>query len=107
MKNLKAILEDLDVAYSMPVQPVLVPRGGIPYIPTNQHGGGASSNSFLDNASSINLAVPSLNRHHSHSHLGNAGSAWASTPGGGLDVGDGGGLRRAPTRSLRNGGDRF
>lgn len=101
MKNLKAILEDLDVAYSLPVQPVLVPRGGVPYIPHNQHGGGAaSSKSFMDNASSINLAVPNHNP-----HLGNAGSAWASTPGG-LGVGDGG-LRRAPTRSLRGGGDRF
>lgn len=53
MRNLKTILEDLDVQYTMPVQPVLLPH------PPSGPGGGASqealgnAGSFQNNASGL------------------------------------------------------
>ncbi|KAG7093888.1 hypothetical protein E1B28_007527 [Marasmius oreades] len=58
MRNLKCVLEDLDIRYTMPVQPVLMPRGGF--------GGGGGPNP----SSSIPLGTTPT----SGPMLGNAGS---------------------------------
>lgn len=74
MRNLKVILEELDLRYSMPVQPILLPRG-------------------MNHSESLRMSVP--RGMYSHESLGNAGSFQSSDH------------LRAPTRSLRPGGDTF
>ena len=57
MRHLKTILEELDIRYTMPVQPVLLPRGASygPSVPT--------------------MESPAPSRHHIDPNmLGNAGS---------------------------------
>ena len=34
MRHLKTVLEELDIRYTMPVQPVLLPKGGMSYGPS-------------------------------------------------------------------------
>ena len=81
MRNLKAVLEELDIRYTRPVQPLLFPRGG--------GAGGAAP--FL----SVPPSPGSRARGGSSETLGNAGFFEAGEMG------------RAPTRGLRQGGDRF
>ena len=80
MRNLKAVLEELDIRYTRPVQPLLLPRGGA---------GGAAP--FLN----VPPSPGSRARGGSSETLGNAGFFEAGEMG------------RAPTRGLRQGGDRF
>ncbi len=86
MRNLKAVLEELDVRYTEPVQPVILPRGvnigvGSPYLdlPASPRSGGQRRTGADE----------------SRDTLGNAGY---------LDPER---LGRSPSRSLRPGGDRF
>ena len=85
MRNLKAVLEELDVRYTQPVQPVILPRG---------LGMGPGGSPYLDvpaSPRSPRMAPTSESRET----LGNAGY---------MDVDP---LARSPSRSLRPGGDRF
>ena len=91
MRNLKTVLEDLDIRYTKPVQPLIVPRSlgqssflDVPPSPRSGPGGGplrrgtTSSRETLGNAG-----------------LGNAGF---------FEAGE---LGRAPSRGFRQGVDRF
>ncbi|KII85753.1 hypothetical protein PLICRDRAFT_44145 [Plicaturopsis crispa FD-325 SS-3] len=80
MKNLKAVLEELDVKYTMPVQPVILPKPapGSVHQPTHLQ------------------PPPRVRPTGSRETLGNAGSFGSSDN-----------MRRAPSRSLRHGGDMF
>lgn len=83
MRHLKAILEDLDVRYTQPVQPIILPRGA---------GFGPQMSPYLDLPPSPRTGS---RRTGSRETLGNAGY---------LDTDH---LARSPSRSLRPGGDRF
>ncbi|KAI0741441.1 Mechanosensitive ion channel-domain-containing protein [Daedaleopsis nitida] len=84
MRNLKAVLEDLDVRYTQPVQPIILPRGA---------GLGPGGSPYLDLPGSPRRAAgPGA---ESRETLGNAGYLE-------MDA-----LGRSPSRSLRPGGDRF
>ena len=62
MRHLKTVLEELDIRYTMPVQPVLLPKGDASYRP-----------------SAPIIQSPPPSRHHiDPSMLGNAGSYQAS-----------------------------
>ena len=82
--TIKAILEDLDLKYTKPIQPILMPRaagmGGSPYL------------DFPPSPRSGPRRAPAA---ESRETLGNAGY---------LDPDP---LGRSPSRSLRPGGDRF
>ena len=84
MRHLKAILEDLDLKYTKPIQPILMPRaagiGGSPYL------------DFPPSPRSGPRRAPAA---ESRETLGNAGY---------LDPDP---LGRSPSRSLRPGGDGF
>ena len=84
MRHLKSVLEELDIRYTKPIQPLILPRappGGAPFldVPPSPRAGGLGRRGTND----------------SRETLGNAGFFEAD------------GLARAPTRSLRPGGDRF
>ncbi len=87
MRNLKAVLEDLDVRYTKPIQPIIVPRGP-----------GGLTSPFLDlppSPRSGGARRGAVGAETSRETLGNAGY---------LDLDP---LGRSPSRSLRAGGDRF
>lgn len=86
MRNLKAVLEDLGVRYTKPIQPIIVPRGP-----------GGFTSPFLDLPPSPRSggARRGAGPESSRETLGNAGY---------LDLEP---LGRSPSRSLRAGGDRF
>ena len=85
MRNLKTVLEDLDIRYTKPIQPLLVPR-------PPPGGPGAS---FLDVPPSPRSGPHRRGTNESRETLGNAGF---------FEAGE---LGRAPSRGLRSGGDRF
>ncbi|TBU30708.1 Mechanosensitive ion channel-domain-containing protein [Dichomitus squalens] len=85
MRHLKAILEDLDLKYTKPIQPVLMPRAP----------GGMGSSPYLDFPPSPRSGSRRAPGAESRETLGNAGY---------LDPDP---LGRSPSRSLRPGGDRF
>lgn len=101
MRHLKTVLEELDIRYTMPVQPVLMPN---PPYPTSADlrspysGSPRMGNPMLrvqtrsPGASTEGLGMQFNNSRES---LGNAGSF------------RGGDVARAPSRSLRPGPDRF
>lgn len=83
MRNLKNVLEDLDVRYTKPIQPIIVPRGL-----------GGLTSPFLDLPPSPRSGG-ARRTGEPRETLGNAGY---------LDMEP---LGRSPSRSLRAGGDRF
>ncbi|TFK94118.1 hypothetical protein K466DRAFT_536529 [Polyporus arcularius HHB13444] len=84
MRHLKAVLEDLDVRYMQPVQPIVLPRGS---------GFGPQASPYLDlPPSPRSRRAPGPD---AREDLGNAGYM------------DRDALARSPSRSLRPGGDRF
>ena len=86
MRNLKQILEDLDLRYTEPIQPVILPRGVAPF----------SSAAYLDAPPSPRSpGSPGRSRRGTRDTLGNAGY---------LEVDA---LARSPSRSIRPGGDKF
>ncbi|KAI0641891.1 Mechanosensitive ion channel-domain-containing protein [Trametes meyenii] len=85
MRHLKQVLEELDVRYMEPIQPVILPRG---------LGGLQSPAPYLDNPPSPR-GVGARMRQSSRDTLGNAGY---------LEVDA---YARSPARGLRPGGDRF
>ncbi|KAF9269000.1 hypothetical protein L218DRAFT_916497 [Marasmius fiardii PR-910] len=96
MRNLKTILEDLDVRYTMPVQPVLMPRGfGHP-------GGGSGFSGGLNRNSSMSLLqrTPSMAR-APQGASGTGGSLAGPTLGGNAGSFQGSDHLRAPGRGFR------
>ncbi|KAI0331475.1 hypothetical protein GY45DRAFT_1322271 [Cubamyces sp. BRFM 1775] len=86
MRHLKQVLEDLDLRYTEPIQPIILPRGVAPF----------SSSSYLDAPPSPRSpGSPGRSRKGTRDTLGNAGY---------LEVDA---LARSPSRSIRPGGDRF
>lgn len=78
MRNMRTVLEDLDIRYTMPVQPVLLPRGG-----QTAMRGGMGDNTWAPTRSTA-----------SRDDLGNAGSFHVRPmrpPGRGASRGDAGG----------------
>jgi hypothetical protein len=53
MRNLKTVLEDLDVRYTMPVQPVVLPQSSMPNPPWMQAPPQTASREALGNAGSF------------------------------------------------------
>lgn len=97
MRHLKTVLEELDVRYTMPVQPLLMPS---PPFPSGYNGPRSPT---LDSPllrvqrtpSSASREGFAMHVNGSHEELGNAGH---------FPAGD---LARSPSRSLRPGPDRF
>lgn len=86
MRNLKAVLEDLDVRYTEPIQPVIMPRGSAL---------SPNGSPYLDVQSSPRSGPRRSPASESRENLGNAGYLGS------------GYMARSPSRSLRPGGDRF
>ncbi|KAI0367005.1 hypothetical protein BV20DRAFT_971103 [Pilatotrama ljubarskyi] len=88
MRNLKAVLEELDVRYTEPIQPIILPRGAAAHL--------SGQAPHLDAPPSPrSVRSPARSRQGTRDTLGNAGYLDADA------------YARSPTRSLRQGGDRF
>lgn len=61
MRHLKTVLEELDVTYTMPLQPVMLPSSSTTFQRMRQTGGGMESREALGNARSF-LGSPELYR---------------------------------------------
>ncbi len=103
MRNLKTVLEELDLRYSMPVQPVILPPPPPQYQAMYPRGAGFRSTSFetspYGGATYGGSAAPSSLNLGGREDLGNAGTF---TPGGAAGAAAGQTLR-APGPVLREG----